>query len=265
MDQTSLKKYLTLIILFTSCALSLCAQSQDRSDEKRFLKWMVQDPLHITKNAVSNHFSELIFTSVGLASLSAYDHSASIHFQREFSFSFYLNAADEFGNLNYTMPLTAALFGASLFTSNSRFQDAAFTSFQSVLYTQLSVGAAKYMFARERPYQEEHPFDFEFFEGGATSFPSGHTSIAFAAVVPWAVYYPGPVTYGLLAIPLSTGIARVAKGRHWLTDVGAGAIIGAYWGYQLSKRHLNIMKNKDIDISPFVLQEGGGISLNVSF
>jgi membrane-associated phospholipid phosphatase len=61
------------------------------------------------------------------------------------------------------------------------------------------------------------------------SFPSGHTTIAFAAAaaidaetparwVPWVVY----------PAAAAVGWARVSEDRHWLSDVVAGAALG-YW------------------------------------
>ena len=99
----------------------------------------------------------------------------------------------------------------------------------SLFYTYISVNTLKFVFARERPSQNSSPYVFNFFELNATALPSGHSSNAFALVVPWVVYYPGVVTYSLLALPVGTAIARVSKGKHWMSDVYAGALIGAFW------------------------------------
>ncbi|MDZ7681985.1 MAG: phosphatase PAP2 family protein [Fodinibius sp.] len=93
---------------------------------------------------------------------------------------------------------------------------------------------ASFFFTRERPTHNEGPYDVDFLETGATSFPSGHTATAFAIVTPWLMYYRGRITYTLMAIPVGTAIARVAKGHHWLSDVTAGAGIGFAMGYCLS-------------------------------
>ncbi|MDZ7758079.1 phosphatase PAP2 family protein [Rhodohalobacter sp.] len=152
-----------------------------------------------------------------------------------------------------------------MLTDNDKFQDAAFTSLQSVLYTYISVNILKYTFARERPLQNSSPYVFNFFDTNATSFPSGHASNAFAVIVPWVVYYPGIYTYSMLALPVGTAIARISKGKHWMSDVYAGALIGAFWGYRLSKRHLDPTRSENIAITPFYGRNGGGVSLKVSF
>jgi undecaprenyl-diphosphatase len=262
--------------LFVFCFPLLCAflnsqqiQAQNSSTNQslnRFLDWTFNDPVHVIKDIDQSDIGTFLLAGIGVAGISAHDSYSSGLLQARFSDSRYLTTTNEVGTFKYVAPLSAALFGTSLLTDNTKFQDAAFTSLQSVLYTHFTVNAAKFVFARERPDHFEGPYDFEFFEGSATSFPSGHTSTAFALIVPWAVYYPNAVTYSMLALPVSTAIARVAKGRHWVSDVTAGALIGAYWGYKLSKRHLNVTKNNDsIDIAPFFGQNSGGISLKVSF
>jgi undecaprenyl-diphosphatase len=67
------------------------------------------------------------------------------------------------------------------------------------------------------------------------SFPSGHTITAFAWAVPVALYFPD-LMVGLYFCALSIAVSRILLGMHFLSDVIAGAIIGAslgYWAYLL--------------------------------
>lgn len=256
---------LACLILFSAIAPHLCEAQEREESSKRFLRWMVNDPVAVMGDLDAEHFFMAGATGIGISALSSYDQSSSRFFQRRYRNSGYLGVTNELGNINLAAPLSALLFGTSLITDDLKFQDAAFTSFQAVLNTHLTVGLAKYAFGRERPYQHPTPYRFNLFEQGATSFPSGHTATAFALVTPWVVYYPNAFTYSLLALPLSTGIARVARGRHWLTDITAGAMIGAWWGYTLSKRHLNITEQNNVNIYPVLSDEVKGVSVSVSF
>ena len=71
-----------------------------------------------------------------------------------------------------------------------------------------------------------------------TSFPSGHTAVAFAgAEFMWQEYKDQSVWYGIAGytVAAGTGIFRMYNNKHWLSDVAAGAGIGilstkiAYW------------------------------------
>ena len=260
----------TCLFLPLLCMVLNCQQIQAQNNIpdpsfNRFLDWTINDPIRVVKDINQREIGAFLFTGISIAGISAHDSYSSNLLQSRLRNNTYLSATNEIGTIKYVGPLSAAVFGASFLTDNQKFQDAAFTSLQSLIYTKFTVGAAKFAFARERPDHYEGPYDFDFFEGNATSFPSGHTSTAFALVVPWVVYYPNAVTYSMLALPVSTAIARVSKGRHWMSDVTAGALIGAYWGYKLSKRHLNITRNDNIDVTPFFGHNSGGLSLKVSF
>jgi undecaprenyl-diphosphatase len=58
------------------------------------------------------------------------------------------------------------------------------------------------------------------------SFPSGHTITAFAVSVALSSFYPELAT-GLLFCALSIAASRILLGMHFLSDVVAGAAIGA--------------------------------------
>jgi undecaprenyl-diphosphatase len=62
------------------------------------------------------------------------------------------------------------------------------------------------------------------------SFPSGHTMTAFAVAIPLALFY-ADLTAGLLFCAFSIGMSRILLGMHFLSDVIAGALIGAIIGY----------------------------------
>ena len=61
------------------------------------------------------------------------------------------------------------------------------------------------------------------------SFPSGHTITAFAVITPVSLYYPDALPV-LLFCAASVAISRVVLGMHFLSDVVAGATIGAALG-----------------------------------
>ena len=62
------------------------------------------------------------------------------------------------------------------------------------------------------------------------SFPSGHTITAFAVAVSLSMFYPG-LAIGLLFCAVSVALSRILLGMHFLSDVLAGAAIGAVLAY----------------------------------
>lgn len=134
--------------------------------------------------------------------------------------------------------VAAGVFGATLLTRSPRLQDAAFTSLQSMVYA-YAIGSAskRVLVGRSRPYQEKGAFDFHPFSNNNTSFPSGHATTAWALVMPWIVYYPNPLTFGLGVLATGTAISRLKRQQHWVTDVVAGSFLGGSMGYWLARKH----------------------------
>jgi membrane-associated phospholipid phosphatase len=99
----------------------------------------------------------------------------------------------------------------------------------------------KYAIGRSRPNTADaSPFSFYPFNASkstfsigavfpgetaqTSSFPSGHTILAFAVVTPYAELYHAPWLY---AIPVAVGIGRIASpDGHWASDVVGGGFLG---------------------------------------
>jgi membrane-associated phospholipid phosphatase len=105
----------------------------------------------------------------------------------------------------------------------------------------------KFLSGRQRPYftdstkvQAEPTFYGPFYKtpkdpnGKRTnsSFPSGHTTVAFAAATVYAMEYKNRPLIPILAYSAATmiGLSRITENRHWATDVLTGAAIGYLTG-----------------------------------
>ena len=252
------------LIFVLGAAQTCCAQ-----ERTRFLHWMYQDVGALARTTVS---PETPFVIAGGAAAIFYVSHADdpladdITNIDEGEFHGFFNAVNELGGSKVVYP-AAGIFATSLFVDDPRFQDAAFTSLQSLMYSKLLVSGIKSVAGRLRPYRGKGPYEFEPFSGH-TSFPSGHTASAVALTVPWAVYYPNVATFGLVGASVGTAVARMAREKHWLTDVVTGGTIAGLIGYWLARRHQNRTDDydllpKNVSVVPTMRQGGVLVSVNI--
>lgn len=260
--------YCELVPAMCLCLLAVFAvdtASAQSDDPGRFLDWSYQDGAALLKGLPAHAPNAALGGTALLVPMATFDApvlKGIQHGNRGFAQDF-LDVANPIGGPK-AVPAAAGIFAASLLTDDTRLQDAAFTSLQSILYAGTASYALKYTFGRLRPETGAGVRDFDMFSGN-TSFPSGHTATAFALVTPWVMYYPGPVTYGLMALPVGTAVARIAKDRHWPTDVLAGATLGFMTARYLSKRHLREQQGEPprVEVTPTVAPDAIGLHFRV--
>ena len=110
--------------------------------------------------------------------------------------------------------------------------------------------ALKNICGRRRPFvfneDPRIPDALRYSASARRSFPSGHTANAFASMVFFATtfeqLYPdssarGRVWGGCLATAGTTGLLRYLAGRHYPTDILAGAVLGATIGWLVPRLH----------------------------
>lgn len=110
----------------------------------------------------------------------------------------------------------------------------------------------KPLVGRQRPPRGDpaafHPF------GGHHSFPSGHTSFAFAVASSLAHSTPdGWSDVAFYAAATLTGLSRINHNRHWASDVVAGAALGYLMG-----RQFNLGRRR---LTPVAIPGGAGFSM----
>lgn len=166
-----------------------------------------------------------------------------------------------------------ALAGGALVTNNIKFQDAAFTSLQTLVYAGLIGYGLKGILGRARP-EWTTPYDpYAFFDrtgknpfshDGNSSYPSGHAIAAFGIITPWVLYYPSPFTYALYALPVGTSLSRLAVEKHWATDLVVGAAIGVAMGRWLTHRHRRGESRDGDRVRLSFAEDGKLVSLRIS-
>jgi len=131
---------------------------------------------------------------------------------------------------------------------------------EAVAVSGIITGVLKDALGRSRPYvtADGKPHDFGFARGltkgsAYQSFPSGHTTAAFAAASvvtsesqrwwPHGTWIVAPAMYGGATL---VGLSRMYNNKHWASDVALGAAIGTFSGIKVV-RYTHGHSNNPID------------------
>ncbi len=120
--------------------------------------------------------------------------------------------------------------------------------------------AAKYLAGEQRPYYTDpltnkkgpifhgpfYPFKNGLDTHDFSSFPSGHTTAAFAAATVYAMEYRDKPLIPILSYSAATliGLSRLTENAHWPTDVLVGAMLGYLSGRQVVNNYHRYSKIK---------------------
>jgi hypothetical protein len=174
---------------------------------------------------------------------------------------------EKFGNGGYELGILGVYGGVSYLTGKKDGPHVALLAVQSFAAANTAGTLLKYVVGRARPYAgdgKRHFTPFKF-KTADTSFPSGHTTSAFAVASVLAAGGGSPVV-GVAAYALATGTAlhRVYADKHWASDVFAGAALGTAVGRWISARDRE-GKGSSAMILPMYAKGYSGASLLLNF
>lgn len=145
--------------------------------------------------------------------------------------------------------IAMGVWGAGLVSGSDEIEDAGFHATSAIVVSGAVTGLLKGIAGRARPKDSPGDADnFKFAGGfngqGGVSFPSGHTTAAFALAAtlsaetrrhnPDAARYVSPIAYGAASL---VGLSRIYSQKHWASDVVLGAAIGTFTARKLYSLH----------------------------
>jgi membrane-associated phospholipid phosphatase len=162
-----------------------------------------------------------------------------------------------YGIVTYANIASLAAYGTGLLTGEDEVRKVGRMMFQALSYSGISVMVLRTLFGRERPYSGKGAWAFTgiSFDNEVQSFPSGHTTVAFAFSTVLAEYFDTAWSriffYGMASL---TGFARIYNNQHWFSDVFVGALLGLTSGFHV----INQERKRQNDTK-------SGLSINIGF
>jgi hypothetical protein len=155
--------------------------------------------------------------------------------------------------------VTLGLFIGGRYSEDQRFRDMSYDLSVAFVVNLGYTGALKAAIGRERPNESDDD-----------SFPSGHTSNAFALASVASAHYGNPVgipAYGLASL---IGLSRIRGNAHWLSDVVAGAALGHLVGRAVVRQNgsplsIKLSAMRSVDIAPSLDPSFRGVVVGMNF
>jgi hypothetical protein len=163
----------------------------------------------------------------------------------------------DFGD-RYEFYTLGTLFAYSTIFRNKKLQTTTLLASQAAIIGGVTGTVLKFLTWRQRPnYYGANiegepifhgPFPGPDVEGNRmnSSFPSGHTTAAFAAATVYAVQYRNKPIVPVLMYTAAAmiGLTRITENKHWATDVLAGAALGYVTGKQVVRNYERYSRRK---------------------
>jgi membrane-associated phospholipid phosphatase len=178
------------------------------------------------------------------------------------------------GDVVYLAPALGLWYLYGKHYGNSKAQEAALCSIESLLIAGGMTTVLKFGLHRSRPYTEAgpHSFDGPGFEtdDDRLSFSSMHSAAAFSVATVVADYYRTGHWTPVLAYGTATmvSLSRLNDDKHWSSDVFCGAVLGYYIAKKILKRRQaegSSETGATLSIIPQATQNGPALTLQYRF
>ncbi len=157
-----------------------------------------------------------------------------------------------------------AFYGYGLFADNNKIRKLAVKLTEATFIATSITLITKTIIGRGRPYKQDSQYSFNpfTFDNDYNSFPSGHTTLAFAYSTVMAnevdnVFWK----IGWYSLAGLAGYARIYHNQHWFSDVLMGAAVGFFSGEFVNNHNSNISKEISVKLYPLPM----GLAVQIVF
>jgi membrane-associated phospholipid phosphatase len=158
------------------------------------------------------------------------------------------------GGLKVMAPLTLSLFAAGRFAPNGAFRAFSYDATQAMLVNGVSTEILKKAATRTRPDGSNR-----------RSFPSGHTSSAFALATVAKRHYGWKAGVPSYLAASAIGFSRIERSKHHLSDVVAGATLGIITGRTVVRTNGGREgRQRTFSLAPMTDPQGAGVGVGAS-
>lgn len=273
---TCFPAFIIAVLIIVSCPGHTFSQDQDKDDNYRLNKEFLNSLQHdfisvITSPSKWQQKDLLTFAAVLGTGVFLYSVDPEInHWSQEHQNSSLEKTASffsTFGQGTFLGGLSAVLYISGELADNQRIRKTALMSLESLGTSAVIVLSIKFITGRARPQSGQSRDTYRPFSTAAnfSSFPSGHSSSAFAVATVIASesssLFIDALSYFLASM---AALSRVQNNKHWASDVFIGSSIGYFVGKKISSLHKD-RKKGNLKVGWQLTPNSQGITLSYSF
>lgn len=231
---------LSVLLFQAVCAKAVLAENIIYDFTADFSSLLISDTEHTLTGPQrwdSQDWRDLTMYTAGIGAVFILDKPLydAIHRQRSDSLNSFASFVQQFGDYP-SFGIIGAFYAGGVLSDDSRAKSTAVDALaSSFVGAGIITTSLKVVTGRSRPNAGDGTYSFQPF-GGDHSFPSGHTTQAFAIASVIGEHYDEPwidiTSYGIATL---VGLARIEQEKHFPSDVVAGAVIGTVVGKTITR------------------------------